>query len=149
MKSNKGVTLISLVLYVLAVTVIVGTVATITSFFYTNTESISESSKALGEYNKFNLEMLREVKQEGNSVVSISDDQTRIMFNSGNTFTFQDGGIYKNKVKICTGITNCKFRKEMQEEKQIVVVLFEMKDFVRTIEYVVTETRQTIQTNYD
>lgn len=149
MKSEKGITLLSLVLYVVAVTIIVGTVATITSFFYSNTENINEASKAIGEYNKFNLEMLREVKEEGNRVVSITENGTRIAFSSGNTYTLLDGGLYKNKIKICTGVINCSFRKDMQEEKEIVTAIFEMKDFAKTVQYVIDNSKIGTSTNIE
>ena len=54
-------------------------------------------------------------------------------------FTFQDGGIYQNRVKICTGVTNCKFSTRMQEEKQMVSVIIEIgqnEPLAKNIEYV-------------
>jgi len=151
MKSQKGITLISLVVYIVAMSIVVGIVATITSFFYSNTESISESATDLGEFNKFNLEMVREVKQAGNRISSIENEGTRITFTSGNIFTFQDGGIYKNKIKLCTGVINCQFRKSLQEEKEILTVLFETQNFARTIEYVMEDsgiTNTNLEENY-
>lgn len=164
MKNQRGITLVSLVLYVLGVTIIVGIVATITSFFYSNTQNINETTNSLGEFSKFNLEMIREVKEDGNSVVGIfvyshtnEDGQdesgndvyswkpttngigTRIIFSSGTAFTFveSDKGIYKNKVKICSEVTNCSFSKTMQEEKEIINVLFETRNFAKNTEYVI------------
>ena len=69
--------------------------------------------------------------------------------NHGNTFTFQDNGIYINKSKICSEVTDCKFKKEMQEEKEILVVLFEMKDFIKTTRYVITGTELIVETNFE
>ena len=82
MKSQKGITLVSLAIYLVAVTIIVGVVASITAFFYSNAEEINEATSAMGQYNIFNLTMLKEVKQAGNSIVSITSDQTRILFKS-------------------------------------------------------------------
>ena len=152
MKSEKGITLIMLTLYVLAATIIVGIVSIITSFFYSNTENMNDYSAAIGEYNIFNLEMLKETKQSGNNVVSISEQQDRITFKSGNTYTFQGDGIYKNKSKLCNGVTNCKFKKTMLEEKEVVTILFEMENFAKTTEYVIenakTEKSANIEKNY-
>ena len=149
MKSERGVSLISLAIYIVAITVVVGIVATITAYFYTNTSVISEASTAIGQYNIFNLAMLTEVKTEGNSVFNISDNNTRILFKTGNAYTFQDNGIYKNKSKICSDITDCKFKKVMQEEKEVVIVYFEMKDFAKTTQYVISESRQNSEVNFD
>lgn len=141
MKSQKGITLTSLVIYVVAMVVIVGIVGTITSFFYSNTADMNESATNLGEFNKFNVAFLNEVKKQGNSVLKLENNDTRIVFSSGTSFTFQDGGIYQDKVKIATGVTNCQFSTRKQEEKQIITVLIEIGQnvpFVRTLEYVMS-----------
>lgn len=137
MKNQKGITLVSLSIYVIGITIIVGIVATVTSFFYSNTQSINDSASSIGEFNKFNLEMIRETKLDGNTVTRITDDQHRIVFSSGTVFTFANNGIYKNKVKICSNVTNCIFNKSMQEEKEVITTLFEMDNFAKTMEYVI------------
>lgn len=147
MKSQRGITLLSLVVYVVGMSMVVAIVATITSFFYSNTKNMSESASNLSEFNKFNLEIAQEVKQTGNGISSIENDGTRIVFTSGNVYTFQDNGVYKNKIKICTGVTNCQFRKGMQEEKEIVTVLFQMENFARTVEYVLESSSPIKSTN--
>lgn len=139
MKSQKGVTLTSLLIYVVAMVIIIGIVGTITSFFYSNTADMNESATNLGEFNNFNYAFLTETKKEGNSVHAINEAGNRIIFSSGTVFTFQDGGIYQDKIKICTGVTNCQFSTRMQEEKQIVTALIEIGTkvpFVKTVEYV-------------
>ena len=149
MKSEKGVTLISLVLYVIAATVVVGIVSIISTFFYSNTENMNELATATGEYNIFNLAMLQETKQKGNNIVNISQDQTEITFESGNTYTFQADEVLKNGAKICSGVTNCKFKKTMQEEKEILTTLFEMKDFAKTVSYVIEPESVKIETIFE
>lgn len=137
MKEQKGITLTSLLIYVVAMLIIIGVVGTITSFFYSNTADMNESATNLGEFNKFNLAFLAETKKEGNSVYSVNNN--RITFSSGTVFTFQGDGIYQNKVKICTSVTNCSFNVRVKEEKQIITVLIEIGTkvpFAKTIEYV-------------
>lgn len=139
MKSQRGITLTSLVIYIIAMAVIMGIIATITSFFYSNTTDMNESTTNLGEFNKFNVAFLEEVKKQGNSVLKIENNNKRIVFTSGTSFTFQDEGIYQDKIKIANGVTNCQFRVSRQEEKEIVTVIIEIGKnipFVKTIEYV-------------
>lgn len=139
MKSQRGITLTSLVIYIIAMAVIMGIIATITSFFYSNTTDMNESTTNLGEFNKFNVAFLEEVKKQGNSVLKIENNNKRIVFTSGTSFTFQDEGIYQDKIKIANGVTNCQFRVSRQEEKEIVTVIIEIGKnipFVKTVEYV-------------
>lgn len=147
MKSQKGITMLSLILYVIAMVIVVGIVATITSFFYSNTENISEATDSLGEFNKFNLQIVSEVKQHGNSITSIENGGTRVTFSSGNTYTFQGNAIYKNKIKISSDITDCQFRKDIKENKEILAVYFETKNFARTVEYVIGDSGILTNTN--
>ncbi len=143
MREQRGVTLTSVVIYVMVMTIIVGIITAITAFFYSNTTQMNESATSLGEYNKFNTAFLAEVKKIDNEVYKIENDSQRIIFKSGTMFTFQDGGIYQNRVKICTGVTNCKFSVKEQEEKQIVTVLIEIgqnAEFAKTTDYVLDDT---------
>lgn len=132
---KKGMTLTSVVIYVIVMLIVVGTVGTITGFFYTSTQNLEESADSLGEFNKFNTFFLEEVKLRGNEIERI--EVTRIAFTSGTTFTFVDGGLYKDKVKICSNVNACQFTSYKQEEKTIIGVYIEIgNDFAKTIEYV-------------
>ena len=61
---------------------------------------LEESASSLGAFNKFNTYFLDEIKLAGNEVKSITD--TEIVFSTGTRFSFIEGGIYKDKVKICS-----------------------------------------------
>ena len=52
MKNNRGVTLTSVMIYVLGMTIIIWLVATITSFFYKNI-NIQDINKDTTQYTKF------------------------------------------------------------------------------------------------
>ena len=139
MRSERGMTLTTVVVYVLAMVIIIGIVATVTTFFYANTRDMEKSAEALGEYNKFNMYFLGEIKAEGNKVEKV-ENGTQIIFSDGTMYTFTDGGIYRNKVKLCSNIVNCEFSLEEYGEKQIVKVLLEIGkngEFVKTTEYII------------
>ena len=54
MKSEKGITLISLIIYVIALTIVIGIVAVISGYFYNNIATSSEDIEPMVEYTKFN-----------------------------------------------------------------------------------------------
>ena len=135
MKYNKGITLTSVVIYVIVMLIVVGTVGTITGFFYSSTQNLEKSANSLGEFNKFNTYFLNEVKLKGNAIERI--DENRIVFTSGTTFALVDGALYKDMVKICSSVKACQFETYNQEEKTIIRVYLEIgNDFAKTIEYV-------------
>ena len=68
MKSQNGVTMFSLIIYVTSFLVITTLVAGITTFFYNNVETLDTSIGSNSQYTKFNLYMLNECKKKGNTL---------------------------------------------------------------------------------
>ena len=68
MKSQKGITMISLVLYVASFLVVTALVGSITTFFYNNIEILDTSVGSGSAYNRINLYFLNECKKNGNSL---------------------------------------------------------------------------------
>lgn len=64
MRSNRGVTTTSLIIYVIAMLIVIGLIATINSFFYSNVLNLEDSSSNISEINKFNMHFLQETKKE-------------------------------------------------------------------------------------
>lgn len=94
MKSEKGVTLISLVVYVMSFLVIAGIVALITNFFFSNSKVLSSGATASSEFDMLNLYLSKEAKQYENWV-KVEDDDTsteeikkKIFFSNGNEYIF-------------------------------------------------------------
>ena len=58
MKSEKGITLISLIFYILILTIITALVGTVSTYFYKNVSGINEDSKAVSTFNKFNMYLI-------------------------------------------------------------------------------------------
>ena len=53
MKLNKGITLISLIIYVIILSVVIGTSSILIKYFYANTEETIISKKTANEYSRF------------------------------------------------------------------------------------------------
>ena len=94
MKSENGVTLISLVVYVMSFLVIVGIVALISNFFFSNSKIFSSEATAATEFDMLNAYLIKEVKQYENWIKVQEDDESiegiekKISFANGNEYIF-------------------------------------------------------------
>lgn len=128
MKSNKGVTLTSLIIYVIGMTIMVSIIATLTSFFYKNID-IGDINSNTTQYTKFTSILSEEVNKKNNSVIdcqSLTDGVSYIVFSSGNQYTFNQGSksVYRNNVKICDNIDKCDFSYTYIDSKYKIKVSF-------------------------
>ena len=117
MKSNSGITLTSLIIYVIGMTIVVGTIATLTSFFFKNIDIKSINDNGTTQYTKFSSLFLEETNKMNNRVIDCKTTEedgkkvSYIVFSTGNQFTFkqENNSIYKNKVKVCDNVEDCDF----------------------------------------
>ena len=80
---------------------------------------------------------LQEVKSNNNDIIGVNEKA--ITFLSGNTFTFQDNGIYMNSSKISENIKDLKFSVEEIDSKKVITVLItigENLEYTKTTKYV-------------
>ena len=104
-KSEKGITITSLVIYMFILIIVIGILTTISTFFYTNIGEVVDTPKYVNEFNKFVMFFGVDVKNYNSAVVS---DNT-IQFKEGPTYIYQNNGIYRNDVLIAKDIISCKF----------------------------------------
>lgn len=140
MKSQNGITLISLTIYVIAMAIVVGTVAIISTFFYSNMNDTTHDLNPITEYTKFNSFFSDEVNHSNIKILdcgTTEDGQNYIVFDNGVQYTYipENQGIYRNQVKIARGVTNCTFTKNIQNGKNIVNVVFEAGNRTRETTY--------------
>ena len=123
MKNQKGITLISLIMYIVLLVIVTAMLATVSSMFFSNTKYLTDSSKYASEFNKFNMYFIEDVKNN-KDVYSISEKE--IIFEDGTVYTYKnqnnDNGIYRNKIKICSNIGYCGFKKIEEDNKKIINV---------------------------
>ena len=129
MKSNKGVTLTSLIIYVIGMTIMVSIIATLTSFFYKNID-IGDINSNTTQYTKFTSILSEEVNKKNNSVIdcqSLTNGVSYIVFSSGNQYTFnqESKSVYRNNVKICDNIDTCDFSYTYIDSKYKIKVSFQ------------------------
>lgn len=117
LKNQKGITLISLIVYVIVMLVVVATVGTITSYFYANVNKQYEESKDESSDTVLDMYLANDLKNKKISVKnadledievnaekeSVSLDIINLEYEDGTiiTYTIVDrNGIYRNAVKI-------------------------------------------------
>ena len=143
MKSQKGITLISLTVYVIVMAIVVGIVAILSTFFYSNVNDANEAVDPLTEYTKFNSFFTDDINKSGNIVID-SDTESEnpyIVFANKNQYTFikNNKAIYFNQIKIATNIDKCTFETQIKNGKNVIIVNIEAKDFQKTTEYTIRD----------
>lgn len=130
MKSERGVTLTSIMIYVFALTIVVMIIARISTYFYSNVNELSNNSAADAEYTKFNSYFTAEINTEGNEVqYDRTNNQYIIFTKTENQYTYQNGSIYMNKAKICKNIDKCIFNYDETTEVITVQLTINGKNF--------------------
>lgn len=133
MKNNKGVTLTSVIIYVIGMAIVIGTISTLTSFFYNNIEISEINDDSASQYTKFSSIFLEEINKENNSIIdckTITENNEKvsyIIFYTGNQYTFKNNSIYKNKNKICQNIEDCDFSYSFEDSVYKIKVNFKTK----------------------
>lgn len=105
MKSEKGVTLTALVIYVVVATVVIGALAIISSYFYSNMGYVKDQTEYVSEYNKFNMFFIQDVKN--NKTAEVTD--YKITFEDGTVYEYKLKAIYRNDEEIATKIEDALF----------------------------------------
>jgi hypothetical protein len=112
LRSNKGVTLLDLTIYMIAVMLIIGLMTGIRQFFYRNTDAVRETARYAAEFDNFNAYFVKDVKSSEDIVVDAENNT--YTFSNGTIYTYKPyydsnedvtiGDLYRNSVKIATNI---------------------------------------------
>ncbi|MBO4293060.1 MAG: hypothetical protein J5881_01545 [Clostridia bacterium] len=147
--SEKGITLTSLIIYVIAMLITITIITVVTGYFKKNIEIDTENYTFYGEFTKFQSFFTDEVNRKNNRILEISNGETEnsqsyIAFASGNQYTFvpANNAIYQNNVKIANGVHSCKFEEINDNGKPGVRVTIKIKGNkesnaqIRTLNYI-------------
>ncbi|MBR3696679.1 MAG: hypothetical protein IKM97_00155 [Clostridia bacterium] len=163
MKSKKGVTMMSLILYVASFLIVTTVVATITTFFYNNVVILDTKTSSNSQYNRINLYFLNQCKKnnvslfawknidiEANidtpsniSALKNNPEGAFITFkeenNIKNSFIYveDEKNLYFNSVKIGQDIEEFKFKIDYSFGKPVLKVFINIDGTSFTTEYVV------------
>ena len=140
MRNNKGITLVSLVIYIAVVIVVAAAVIRITTYFKNSMTDVADVSFET-EFQKINLYLLDESKTVGNGIDEITSD-TEIIFTKGNKYQYNssDKAIYLNDtIKVCENVESCIFSQKTAENgKSVIVLEIKINGTAKTVEYVIT-----------
>lgn len=105
MRSEKGVTLTSLVIYVIVATIVIGTLSLVSTFFFSNMNLIKDQNEHATEFNKFSMFFIEDVKKNRTADV----ESKKIIFEDGTKYEYFSGAIYRNDKKIVEKVEDVDF----------------------------------------
>ncbi len=127
MRVEKGITLVTLIIYVLLITFVIAGISSITASFYSNVSEFDKNSESAVTFAKFNMHFLADIKRSKAQIDSLGDNYVILSYvekteNSNNLnfemdhevrkqieYSVQNSAIYRNKVKICDNIKDVLF----------------------------------------
>lgn len=113
-KNEKGITLIGLILYVLVFTSVLALLVNLTNYIYGNLNKVNNESISSEEFNKFNVNFVKDIKNSESVVINSSNGNYTIVLSNGANYSYikDEQAIYKNYQKISKNI--CSFTAEKQ-----------------------------------
>lgn len=143
MKEEKGITLTSLVIYIIVMILIIGVMSSVSLMFYQNNKKLTDDTVDIIEYNNFNHYFISEIKTANNAVDQIGNDGTYIVFKSGNSFSLKDNKIYFNTVEIAKDVNSVQFSYYTDtggtEHKDIITVNIVFGNYSNQMNYKIEE----------
>ena len=150
MKTERGITLTILVIYIIIFSVVIGLLASLSSYIYGNLKYIDDDSVDVSEFNKFNAYFIEDVKsnsqvQINSQVNSEGKNIVQIVFGDGDIYRYvkEEKSIYKNKQKIAEDIQNFTAVKNQTEDNiktyigvNIVIGAKDEANYTKNINYV-------------
>ncbi len=143
MKNQKGITLVSLLVYIIVMIIIIGGLSTISYNFYRNTQALEVDTEDIVEFSNFNEYFIKEIKKANNKIDNISEDGTYIVFTDGNSFMLNNKSIYYNQIEISKNVNSLKFEYDKDEENNeitdIIKVSVEYSNYSKQMKYKLEE----------
>ena len=129
MKNEKGITLTSLIIYVVVLFVIIVMLGVIRNNFQNSINDVSEGSSIESEFNKFNIYFAKDAKLEGNKAQINANNE--IVFSSGNTYGYNNvsKSVYllndRQQITLLKDISSCIFTIDTSTGKTVITVTIE------------------------
>ena len=120
MKSEKGITLTSLVIYVIGITIIFAVVANLTIYFNKNSRTIEYTTNNSAQITRLNQYLINDTKKENAQITEANENIITIQTNGETikyTYDKNSKGIYRNKVKIANDVQSLEIKKDIIYDK--------------------------------
>lgn len=127
MKVEKGVTLVSLTIYIIAMTIVIAVISMISTYFFKNTRTVLKDVEPITEQTRFSSFFTDEVNRSNSKILAC--DKYYVIFDNGVQYTFvpENKGIYRNQAKICRGVEDCQFERTIKNGKDVITVTMKME----------------------
>ena len=126
MKSNKGITLTSLIVYVIVLLLVIGTISMFTRYFYNNLEEVTISNDSKEQYSRFMAYLTEDINSSNVAQVNCSEDGQKIEIlykaNTLHQYLCENNKIYyikinaesveEKKIEICSDVKEVNFSKD-------------------------------------
>jgi len=137
MRKNRGITLISLIVYIILSIMVLSMLTVISMNFRDNLNNLDESTVQDTEFDKLNLQLLKETKTENNLVDEEETTSNKLVFTNGNTYTYENNSIYLNdNIKIAENIEIFSIQISNENNKQKIKISVTTEGKTRTTEYI-------------
>ena len=148
-RNNKGITLIILILYIIVTIIVIGMLTTLSVYFRDNLNKMDVGTVQDVEFDKINLQFLKETKNETNKIDMENSDSTTIVFTNGKVYMYNstDKAIYlDDNILIADKIEECTFNYVDNNGKQKLITSIKINNITRITEYVLSNTENTTTT---
>ena len=138
--NNKGITLISLTLYIILTLIVLCGLGILATNFRKNINNVKMQNSREIEFDKLNLQLLEETRKDGNKVSVRQSNSTKLVFTSGNTYTFdsEEKAIFLNdNITVASNISEAEFSVQEKNMKQILTVNVTVSNKQRSMQYVI------------
>lgn len=146
MKKESGITLVALVIYLMIISAILAALANLSSHVYKNINKLGTENLTSEEFNKFNVNFVKSVKENNTAKITSQNNNVSIEFGDGTIYTYisNEKSIYKNKIKIAKNINYFSAIVQNNNNKNVIQVkigtgrnsTITNNDFGKTINYV-------------
>lgn len=146
MKQERGVTLTSLCIYVIALIIILGMMSTFLSYFYENTNETLVKSDSNEQYIRFLAYFTKDINSDNLKTVVLSDDLYTITFQFLNgtehEYTLRNGEIFyidpdaKKQIALCTDVSIDAPPFKLEESNKIKTIFVINKKMFTNIFYI-------------
>jgi len=139
MRDNRGITLVTLIAYIILGMIVISMLTVLSIHFRDNLNDMTEFTSKDVEYDKLNLQLLKETKTKNNYIDTLLSTSSKVVFTKGNTYTYvsADKTIYlNNNIKVAEDISSCTFLVSEENNKGKLTATIEIEGNTRTTEYI-------------
>lgn len=143
MKSERGITLTSLVIYVIGITIIFTVIANMTIFFNKNSRSIEYTANNSAQITRINEYLISDTQKENLKLIEVTNNTITMQINNETvkyTYDTVSKGIYRNKVKIGNDVQNLEIKKDIIYDKTkllLNITIGEQEQIQKDLEYII------------